>query len=319
MLEIIASPEDYIRRILSLPRPGEDNILAWYEHRLGAIFKIPRLMLMPLDDHLAHRGDGVFESIIYRDGNVLSFDNHLNRMKKSAEAIYMLPPCSWEHVRSTALEVAAAGQERQGSIRILLGRGPGGFGIAPSECPSSSLYIVAYRSSSRPESWYEKGLTGFRTTIPAKQGYLARIKNTNYLPNVLMMHEAEMKKADVPFCFDENGFLAESAIANICLVNKNGQVEIPEFDNLLIGTTLARAMRLMNGVITYHHKRITEEDITNAAEVLMLGTSPGCVSIVSYEDTPIGNGRPGPISAFLRKALNDDIAVDATPIPGFTQ
>ena len=58
MLPILSSDE-HVARLLATPRPGESNILAYYEHRLGAIAHEPRLMLMPMDDHLAHRGAGV--------------------------------------------------------------------------------------------------------------------------------------------------------------------------------------------------------------------------------------------------------------------
>ena len=50
----------WIEKLRELERPGADNILAFYEHRFGAICRDPRLMLAPLDDHLVHRGDGGF-------------------------------------------------------------------------------------------------------------------------------------------------------------------------------------------------------------------------------------------------------------------
>ena len=58
----------WIEKLRELERPGADNILAFYEHRFGAICRDPRLMLAPLDDHLVHRGDGVFETIRFTCG-----------------------------------------------------------------------------------------------------------------------------------------------------------------------------------------------------------------------------------------------------------
>ena len=40
----------WIEKLRELERPGADNILAFYEHRFGAICRDPRLMLAPLDD-----------------------------------------------------------------------------------------------------------------------------------------------------------------------------------------------------------------------------------------------------------------------------
>lgn len=312
----VLSADDYLARLLALPRPGEEKILAYYEHRLDAVCREPRLMLLPLDDHLAHRGDGIFETVKYIDGRMYRLDRHLERMKRSADGIYLEPPCSWERIRELVLAVAEAGREKSGLMRLLLGRGPGGFGIDPYESPQASLYIVAYRFSPKDEAWYERGLKGFRTSIPAKQGYLARIKNANYLPNVLMIREARALGKDVPFCFDAEGCLAESAVANICLVSADGMLEVPEFTNSLPGTTVARALELLEGDVPHRMRRIRETDIPRASEVLMLGTSPDCAAVVEYEGQCIGGGRQGPVAKKLRELIRRDIRENGVLVPG---
>ena len=311
----ILSTDEHVARLLATPRPGESNILAYYEHRLGAIAHEPRLMLMPMDDHLAHRGDGVFETIKYHEGRLYRLDKHLERMRRSAGAIYLEPPASWERIREMVIEVAGAGGEKTGLMRVLLGRGPGGFGIDPAESPTASLYIVAYRFSPRPESWYKAGLKGFRTSIPAKQNYLAKIKNANYLPNVLMIREATARGMDVPFCFDEEGFLAESAVASLCLVNREGVLEIPTRNNSLPGTTMLRVLELLDGRAPHAMRRIREEDIFEAAEVIMLGTGPDCVAVSAYEGRTIGGGGEGPVAALLRGLIRADIVANGVPVP----
>jgi branched-chain amino acid aminotransferase len=312
----VLSIDEHVSRLLETPRPGENNILAYYEHRLGAIAREPRLMLMPMDDHLAHRGDGVFETIKYHEGRLYRLDRHLERMRRSAGAIFLEPPASWERIRALVIDVAGAGREETGLMRVLLGRGPGGFGIDPAESPTASLYIVAYRFTPRPESWYKAGLKGFRTGIPAKQDYLAKIKNANYLPNVLMIREATDRGMDVPFCFDEEGFLAESAVASICLVNREGVLEVPSRNNALPGTTMLRALELLDGKVTHVMRRIREEDIFEAGEVIMLGTGPDCVAVSEYEGRPIGNGGEGRVAGLLRGLIRADMIASGVPVPG---
>ncbi len=312
----IATSEQYLNALHTQAHPASSSVLAFYEHRLGIIGTNPNLMLMPIDDHLAHRGDGVFEAIKYLDGAMWEFDEHIERMKRSASGIYLTPPCSWEEVKELIFAVAVAGKEKNGTIRILLGRGPGGFGISPKECPIASLYIIANKFIPYPDAWYQKGLTGFKTTIPAKQGYLARIKNTNYLPNVLMMREALERGLDVPFCFTEEGYLAESAVANLCLINQQGQLVIPQVNNILAGTTLQKASELITDVAPHIFAKVTEQDIYQAKEVLLLGTSPICASVTRYEGTPIGNGTPGPIAPLLRARLKAHGMQHATPVTG---
>ncbi len=304
----------YIARLLAVPRPGGENVLAYYEHRLGLIGTDPRLLLIPLDDHLVHRGDGVFESLKFVDGRLYQVAAHFERMARSAEAIYLSPPCPWDEVARLTLDVCRAGGEDTGMVRVIVGRGPGGFGIDPAECPVPSLTIVAYRFHPRPAEAFARGVTAFRTSIPAKQNYLARIKSIDYLPNVLMRREATERGEDYPVCYDDKGFLAEGATENICLVDGQGRFVVPELVNALRGTTLMRAVELLGDDIEVVFAPVREEAIAEAREMMILGTTNDCLSIVRYNGAPVGDGKPGPVSRRIKERLVADIAANGVVI-----
>jgi len=312
MIPILES-EDYLKKMLSIRRPGHKDVLAFYEHRLGAICKDPNLMLLPLDDHIVHRGDGVFETMKYLGRKIYQLDAHINRMKRSAAAIHLDPPCTWERLREIVIEVACAGEEDNGLVRVLLGRGPGGFGLAPDECPMSSLYAVAYHFSPKPQQWYDKGATAFRTSIPAKQDWIAQIKSVNYLPNVLMKREAMEKGFDYPICFDERDFLAEGATENMCIVDREGTVVVPEFTNALPGTTLLRAMELLAPTHKSFFRKISEGELFDAREILVFGTTGDCLPIVRYEGKPVHDARPGPVCTLARELILKDVEENGVP------
>ncbi len=308
------SSDEYIDAMLSSMRAGTDKVCAFYEHRIGLICTDPKLMLMPWDDHLVHRGDGVFESIKFINGKMYQLDPHIRRMKRSARSIHLEPPCSWKEMADIILEVAASSGVDSGMVRVLLGRGGGGFGIDPHECPVPSLYIVIYKYEAKPESWYEKGLTAFKTSIPAKQPYLATIKSIDYLPNVLMKREATEKGFNVPFCFDSLNFLAEGATENVCIVTREGVLHVPQFTNSLAGTTLTRATQLIANEIEIDYRAVSEEDILLAKEVIICGTSIDAVGIVRYNKKPIHDVRPGPVCKRMRELLQEDLEKNGTPI-----
>lgn len=312
-MEILDS-KAYLERMLAAPRPGAGQVLAFYEHRVGAVCKDPALMLMPWDDHLVHRGDGVFETAKWVEGKVYQLDEHLARMGRSGKAIGLEPPCPWQQVRAIVLAVGRAAGARNGLYRMLLGRGPGGFGLDPAECPQPSLYIAAYQYAPKPAHFYEKGVTAFRTSIPAKQSYLATIKSIDYLPNVLMKKEALARGKDFPVCFDEKGYLAEGATENIALVDAHGDIVVPELDNALSGTTLLRALELSRGEFKHRYRRISEQDIAQASEMLVLGTTSQCLAIVEYNGAPVGGGRPGPVGKRLLELLKKDVADNGVPL-----
>ncbi|MGE4293358.1 MAG: aminotransferase class IV [Desulfovibrio sp.] len=306
MAEVLGS-DAYLAALLNAPRPGMSQVHAFYDHRVGAICRDPRMMLMPWDDHLVHRGDGVFETMKYVGRRIYQVEPHLARLQRSSSAIHLMVPCAWEEIRELIVEVARAGGRENGLVRVLLGRGPGGFGISPDECPRASLYVVAYEIHPKPESVYEKGVTAFKTSIPAKQAYLATIKSIDYLPNVLMKHEAAEKGYDFPLCFDERGFLAEGATENVCIVDQAGKLHIPEFTNALAGTTLMRAVDLIKNEYDIIFRAITEAEVREAREVIIVGTTTDAISVVRYEGKPIHNVKPGPVSKRIRELLRQDL------------
>ena len=310
----VLDANDYLERLLAAPRPGATNILAFLDYRVGAICKEPKFLLIPLDDHLCHRGDGVFETLSYRSRRVLLLDAHLERLRNSADALHLVPPCPWNELRALVLDVARASGVEQGALRILLGRGPGGFGISPRECPVPSLYIIAMPSPDLPETVYEKGYSSCRSSIPARQSYIARIKNTNYLPNVLMTEEARRRGFDIPLSFDDKGNLAESAIANVGLVDVQGALVVPEFTHALPGTTVLKALELAGAYMAVSTRPVPEEEIYSAREFLLFSTAPGCVPITSYEGRPINDGQPGPVAKRLRQDLREALLREGTPL-----
>ncbi|MEF2231968.1 MAG: aminotransferase class IV [Pseudodesulfovibrio sp.] len=314
-MAMIADRKTYLAAMLAAERPNASEIQAFYEHRVGMICTDPSLMLMPWDDHLVHRGDGVFEALKFVDGRLYQLEPHLERMKRSSSAIFLAPPCSFEEIRELCIDVCRAGGKPTGMLRLFLGRGPGGFGVYPSECPETSLYIVATDLHPVKPSIYEKGATAFKTSIPAKQSYLATIKSIDYLPNVLMKREAQEKGYDYPFCFDRNGFLAEGATENVCIVDQDGRLVIPEFTNALAGTTLLRAVDLIKAEMpSVIFRSISEDAILLAREVIIVGTTGDAISVVRFNGQPIHDVRPGPVAGRIRELIRKDLRENGIPL-----
>ena len=306
MVKVVDS-KAYVEAMLAIDRPGSSEIHAFYEHRVGMICTDPKLMLMPWDDHLVHRGDGIFETMKFVGRKLYQLEPHMARMQRSCEAIFLTPPCSWDEIREMVLEVARAGDHENGMVRVLLGRGPGGFGIYSSECPETSLYVVASDMYPQPESVYEEGVPAFKTSIPAKQSYLATIKSIDYLPNVLMKREAEELGYDYPFCFNRDGFLAEGATENVCMVDHGGKLIIPEFTNALAGTTLLRAVDLLKSEMSIIFRGISENEILEAREIIIVGTTGDAIPVVRFNGKPIHDVRPGPVAKRIRELLKQDL------------
>lgn len=297
----IVSTQEYLDKLLQVERPGLDKILAFYDHRLGVIGKDPRLMYIPLDDHLVHRGDGVFETLKFTYSRVYQLDSHLERMQTSCNTIYLQPPCPWNKIRELVLEVCACSEQEEGLVSLFIGRGPGGFSVDLRECAEPSLYIVSRKLLHYPQNLWQQGVAAFKTQVPPKQDYLSQIKSVDYLPNVLMKREAVLNGGDYPFCFDKNGYLAEGATENVCIVTNQGKLAVPDLRKALPGTTLIRALELIKGEVEIESRKVHEEEIYRAKEVILLGTSIDALSVVRYNNEPINDLEIGSVSKRLRE------------------
>lgn len=301
----IASSTKFAEALLAAPRPGADKILAFYDSRVNLVCTDPKLLLIPLDDHMCHRGDGLFESIAFRQRRLLALSAHLDRLNQGAKALDLQIPAN--NLKELIYAVSRASGADDGDLRVFVSRGGGGFGISPLECPTPGLYIVALRQGVVDPLVFSQGLSAFASEIPPKQDYLARIKNTNYLPNVLMAQEANAKGMDVAISFDQNGIMGEAAIANAAIIDQNGTLVAPAFDGILAGTTLISALKLAERQMPVRQGPIYQEDIKNAREMLLFTSATLCVPITSFNGIPIGNGKPGPIAKWLRKELTEEM------------
>lgn len=309
----ILGDKAFLEKLLAAPRPNSDKIRAFFDSRVLAINTNPAFLLIPLDDHMCHRGDGLFESINYRERKIFALGSHLDRLAAGLAILNIDSPVPLPKLPELICKVAEIAGEDHGELRLFISRGPGGFGISPKECPQSSLYIVALATPLPTNAYYEKGLSAFTSAIPPKQEYLAKIKNTNYLPNVFMAQEALQKNMDVAITFDEKGNLAEAAVANVAIIDEHGIFRSPEIKNILPGTTLTTALEIAASKMPVYQGPIKIKDILKARETLLLTSSTLCVAITHFDGVPIEDGKPGPISIWLKNQLLEHLLATGTP------
>src|SRR5918999_4885337 len=209
------------------------NFYAMYSSVLGGIVTDPAAMVLPLDDHMVHRGHAVFDTATLTHGMLYQLDPHLDRLLRSAELARIPLPFPKEHLRQIVLDTAAASGRSDGSVRYWLSAGPGGFGLGSAECVRASFYVVVFKQEFYPETYYTEGIKVITSSVPIKPPFFARTKSTNYLPNVLVVLEAKDKGADNGIFIDQRGLVAESSNMNVAFVTKDRRFRHPPFDAIL--------------------------------------------------------------------------------------
>lgn len=288
------------------------NFYAMYSSVFGGIVTDPALMLLPLDDHMVHRGHAVFDTATLTHGMLYQLDAHLDRLLRSAESARIGLPVPRQQLRQIILDTAAASGKRDGSVRYWLSAGPGGFGLGPAECIGSSFYVIVFRQEAYPESYYSAGVKVVTSQVPIKPPLFARIKSTNYLPNVLVVLEAKDHRADNGIFIDQRGMVAESSNMNVAFVTNARVFRHPPFDAILSGVTVQRVLHFAERLVRQGElKDIRLADIPvsegrQSSEMMLIGSSIKVAPVVQWDGHPIGDGKPGPITTKLLEMWNED-------------
>ncbi|ABK18880.1 aminotransferase class IV [Syntrophobacter fumaroxidans] len=305
--------DEVIDRLLLLKEPFHKDYLAMYSSWYGGIITDPALMMVPVDDHMVHRGDGIFEAFKCVNWKVYGLHRHLARLERSAKASMLDLPMSRIQLEEIVLCTIAAASEPDSLVKLLVSRGPGGLSANPYECPARQVYVIVSRLNLPPEEKYLEGVKLISSNVPIKQEYLANIKSCNYLPNALMKKESEDAGADFAVSIDDRGFLGEGPTENIGIITKKREFLVPRFHRVLRGTTITRVMELAQPMVAsgelsdVREADITVEQAHEAAEIIMFGTTFDVLSVVDFDGRQVGEGKPGPIYRVFREILNRDI------------
>jgi branched-subunit amino acid aminotransferase/4-amino-4-deoxychorismate lyase len=302
--------------------PYQATYAAMFNSWLGGITTDPRLMLVPVDDHLVHRGDGVFESLKCVDGAIYNMAPHLDRLLESAAPLNLTLPIPRTELEHIIVATVKASGLKDAAIRILLSRGPGSFGVSPYDSIGPQLYVIATKLTRPFMELHPDGAAAARSDIPVKHSMFSGVKSCNYLANVLMAAEARRKEVDFVIGFDENGNIAEGATENIGIVDAEARLLFPNLWRILRGTTMVRVMdlarQLVGDLLTdVGYADISYRMLKEAREVLIVGTTRNVTCVRRFDGDEIGAGPEGPVYQSLGKLLETDIHTNAalrTPV-----
>ena len=311
-LHILAA-DDVVAQLRALRSRQPVNYWAFYSSQLGGVVTDPALMIIPFDDHMVHRGHGIFDTAAIVDGKIYDLEAHLDRFLLSATRSRLRLPGSREDMRDIIVRTTAVSGRRDGSIRYWLSSGPGSLELSPAAGADPGFFVMIFGGLSYPERWYTEGVRVMTTSYPIKPPLYAITKTTNYLPNVLMQMEAKEAGFDNGVFIDEDGHVGEGSNMNVAFVTKDGVFKHPKFDHILSGCTAIRLLELADvlreqGVV----KGVSVGDIPVAEartcrEMMLVGSSVKVAPIVQWDDQTFSDGTPGPVARALLRLLDKDM------------
>src|SRR5688500_8152346 len=315
------SDVDVLSQLKALRTRQPVKYWAFYSSQLGGVVTDPALMVIPFDDHIVHRGHGIFDTAGLVAGKIYDLEAHLDRFLLSAERSKLRLPISRAEMRDIIVKTTAISKERDGSIRYWLSSGPGSLELTPAATAEPGFFVMIFAGLTYPERWNTEGARVMTTTYPIKAPIYAITKATNYLPNVLMQMEAKEAGFDNGVFIDADGHVGESSNMNVAFVTREGALVHPKFDHILAGCTSLRLLELAprlcdQGLLDGVEVRdITPAEARGAREMLLLGSSVKVAPIIQWDAQIVGEGKPGPVATALLRLLDEDMRTSDRLIP----
>jgi branched-chain amino acid aminotransferase len=259
-------------------------------------------------DHGLLYGDGVFEGMRSYSGKVFRLDQHLDRLWKSAKAIWLEIPMTQQALGKAVNDTLAANGIKDGYIRLVVTRGSGALGLDPNKCSNPQVIIITDHISLYPKEFYDNGLTIVTaSTVRNHPAALSpRIKSLNYLNNIMAKIEGLQAGCVEALMLNHKGEVAECTGDNIFLI-KSGQLYTPPLDaGILEGITRDAIIELARETgYVVNEVALTRHDVFIADEVFLTGSAAEVIPVVKLDSRVIGDGNPGPITRELTKRFHE--------------
>jgi 4-amino-4-deoxychorismate lyase len=207
----------------------------------------PGTPLLHPDDLAVVRGDGVFETLLVRDGGACLVEPHLQRLTQSAKLLDLPQPDlpGWRHAIDVATRQWSAGTAEDGALRLIYSRGRES-GSAPTAYVMVNPLpdrVAVVRREGLAAVTLDRGLPA--TGVDAMPWLLVSAKTLSYAVNMAALrHAAGQGAGDVIFVSSDGYILEgprstvviatdshEKADGNLCLLTP------PPWYPILRGTT----------------------------------------------------------------------------------
>ena len=238
-------------------------------------------------NHGLHYGSCVFEGIRIYDGKIFKFDEHIERLYKSADILDMKIPFKIQIIKNIIYELVQKQKVKDGYIRPVVWRGSEKMAISAIDAKTH----IAVATWEWPSYFSpDKIMQGIRLTKanwvkPSPNSAPVNSKAAGlYMICSLSKHEAERKGFDDALMMDYRGYIAEATGANIFFI-KNNNLYTPTPDCFLNGITRQTVIEIAKKLkIEVHEGKYELSFLKNCEEVFLTGTAVEITPVISIDE-----------------------------------
>ncbi|MES2502082.1 MAG: aminodeoxychorismate lyase [Pseudomonadota bacterium] len=252
----------------------------------------------PLDRGLAY-GDGVFRTLVMRDGMPECWPQHYQKLVADCAMIKIVCP-SAELLMSDLQQLFMP--DETAIAKIIITRGEGERGYAPPAVTSPLRVVIKSTIHSYPASYFSEGVNLHVCETPmAAQPLLAGVKHLNRLENVLARMEWTDPSITDGIMLDDQHHVIECTAANI-FVCFGDTLITPKLDRCgIAGVTRQRVIDMAHLLgLTVNIENITLQKLLSADEVIITNSVYVALQAKSVLQTVWS---PTSLAADIRKIL----------------
>jgi branched-chain amino acid aminotransferase len=259
-------------------------------------------------DHGFLYGDGVYETIRSYGSRIFMRDQHLARLRRSADAIGLtipIPEQRWPALLHEAMTRNDVGHEfTDAYLRITISRGAGDIGLDPALCPIPTVVIMTKPLQPPPPEQYRLGvnLIVAKTRRNLPSALSPQIKAINFLNNILAKREAIAAGAFDSILLNWESHLTECTVSNLFFVQA-GKLCTPAVScGLLDGITRDIVLNLAREAqIPVEEGPFGVEAIRRADECFLTNTTMEVMPVTMIDGHSVGNGASGPLTQEIHR------------------
>jgi 4-amino-4-deoxychorismate lyase len=233
--------------------------------------------VVPVDDRGLQYGDGLFETILVRDGTPRFLAAHLARLARGCARLGIA--CEDGALRADVARALPLAPPRA-VLKLIVTRGSAvRRGYAPQPAPARR--IVTLWSTAESAGFGDGVTLGIARTRAATNVALAGLKHLNRLDNVLASAEIGADQFDV-LMLDTADRLVSGASCNL-FIARDGRLATPKLDSAgVAGVVRAIVMREAPKLgIVVQERALLLADLADAHEVLVTNARVGVVPVGS--------------------------------------
>lgn len=203
----------------------------------------PNVPLLCADDLAAVRGDGVFETLLVRDGRPCLLEAHLARLGQSAKLLDLPEPDldAWRAAVALGAQRWTADHDGEGVLRLVYSRGreSGGPPTAFATIGALADRVASARRDGVAAITLDRGLPVGANEMP---WLVAGAKTLSYAVNMAALRHADRQGAGDVLFVSSDGYLLEGPRSTVVIAteDENGEPVLltpPPWYPILRGTT----------------------------------------------------------------------------------